>query len=68
MARLIGAVRRELHLTQEEFAHVVGVTVSTVNRWENARVEPSRLARKMIEELARRAGLDVETRLPNRPF
>ena len=47
----IGALRRRLNMTQEEFAHAIGVTVSTVNRWENGHIEPSRLARKAMEGL-----------------
>ena len=47
----IGALRRRLNMTQEEFAHAIGVTVSTVNRWENGHIEPSRLARKAMETL-----------------
>lgn len=47
----ISRLRRRLNLTQEEFAHAIGVTVSTVNRWENGHIEPSRLARKAITEL-----------------
>jgi len=39
-------------MTQEEFAHAIGVTVSTVNRWENGHIEPSRLARKAMDGLA----------------
>lgn len=46
------ALRQRLNMTQEEFAHAIGVTVSTVNRWENGHVEPSRLARKAMEGLA----------------
>jgi len=42
-------------MTQEEFAHAIGVTVSTVNRWENGHIEPSRLARKAIDGLAAQA-------------
>ena len=45
-------LRRRLHMTQEEFVHAIGVTVSTVNRWENGHIEPSRLARRAIEGLA----------------
>lgn len=48
------AMRHSLNMTQEEFAHAIGVTVSTVNRWENGHVEPSRLARKAIELLVHR--------------
>ncbi len=47
----ISILRRRLRMTQEEFAHAIGVTVSTVNRWENGHIEPSRLARKAIQGL-----------------
>jgi len=52
-------------MTQEEFAHEIAVTVSTVNRWENAHAEPSKLAWKAIQELARRRGLHDDIRGPN---
>ena len=51
----ISALRHRLNMTQEEFAHAIGVTVSTVNRWENGHIEPSRLARKAIDGLAAQA-------------
>jgi DNA-binding transcriptional regulator YiaG len=44
-------------MTQEEFAHQIAVTVSTVNRWENSHAEPSKLAWKAIRDLARQRGL-----------
>ena len=47
----INELRRRLNMTQEEFAHAIGVMVSTVNRWENGHIEPSRLARKAMEGL-----------------
>jgi len=47
-------------MTQEEFAHEIAVTVSTVNRWENAHAEPSKLAWKAIKDLARQRGLPAE--------
>jgi putative transcriptional regulator len=50
-------IRQRLRMTQEEFAHAIAVTASTVNRWENAHAAPSRLARRAIEELMSRRGL-----------
>jgi len=50
----VSALRHRLNMTQEEFAHAIGVTVSTVNRWENGHIEPSRLARKAMESLMAR--------------
>ena len=48
----IRTLRKRLGLTQEEFAHAVAVTFSTVNRWENGHAKPSKLARRAIEALA----------------
>ena len=55
-------------MTQEEFAHEIAVTVSTVNRWENAHAEPSKLARKAIKDLARQRGLPAEGMRPLEAF
>ena len=55
---LIRTLRQKLGMTQEEFAHEIAVTVSTVNRWENAHAEPSKLAWKAIQDLARKRGLN----------
>lgn len=41
----------QLGLTQEQFAATVGVTFSTVNRWESGKSVPSPLAMKQIELL-----------------
>ncbi len=54
---LIRGLRQRLGLTQEEFAHAIAVTVSTVNRWENGHAVPSKLAWKVIRDLARRRGM-----------
>jgi DNA-binding transcriptional regulator YiaG len=53
----IRVIRQQLRMTQEEFAHAIAVTASTVNRWENAHAVPSRLARRAIEELMSRHGI-----------
>ena len=55
---LVRNLRQRLGMTQEEFAHEIAVTVSTVNRWENSHAEPSKLAWKAIHELARRRGVN----------
>ena len=57
---LIRSLRQKLSMTQEEFAHEIAVTVSTVNRWENAHAEPSKLAWKAIQDLARKRGLNED--------
>lgn len=46
--RTIADIRRDLGLTQLEFAHLLGVTPGTVSTWENRKRLPSRLARKAL--------------------
>ena len=53
----IRTLRQTLGLTQEEFAHRLGITVATVNRWENGHNSPTRLARKALYDLAAEGGL-----------
>jgi DNA-binding transcriptional regulator YiaG len=52
-------LRVRLGMTQEEFAHAIAVTVSTVNRWENGHANPSKLAWRAIQALARKRGTTV---------
>lgn len=54
ISKTIRKLRTELGLTQEQFAAKVGVTFSTVNRWENGRGKPSPLAMKRIKHLLAR--------------
>ncbi len=41
-------VRRQLGLSQEELAHALDVSFATVNRWENGKTAPSKLALKQF--------------------
>jgi transcriptional regulator with XRE-family HTH domain len=50
--KAIRDLRHKLGLTQEQFAAKVGVTFSTVNRWENGKSQPSPLALERIGRLA----------------
>jgi len=55
VGELIRELRLSAGLTQEQFGAVIGVTYSTINRWENAKSKPSPLAmekvRTMLQDL-----------------
>ncbi|SRR6266851_6446495 len=55
-ARMIRAWRHRTGLTQEDLAQALGVTFSTVSRWENGHVRPSSLAWKVLEQVAAERG------------
>lgn len=61
MGELVRSLRHQLKMTQEEFAHALGITVGTVNRWENGRFRPSKLARATLIEFAQRRGISLES-------
>lgn len=56
IAELILELRHRLRLTQEQFAARLGVTFPTVNRWENRRTKPSRIALKLIYSMLEQMG------------
>ena len=44
---------RQLHgWSQEDLARKLGVSFATVNRWENGKTKPSRLAYEKINQIA----------------
>ena len=51
IGNLICEIRLATNLTQEQFAGQLGVTCSTINRWERGRSKPSPLAIQKIEQL-----------------
>ena len=58
--RIIRSWRRRVGLTQEGLAQALSVTFSTVSRWENGHVRPSKLAWRAIERLATERGCPLE--------
>jgi DNA-binding transcriptional regulator YiaG len=58
IGRLVRSLRERLELSQERLAARLGVTFSSVNRWENRRAKPSPLAMKQIEEIVDGLGAD----------
>ena len=46
-------------ISQEELARRLGVSWSTVSRWENGKGTPSPLAREKLLQLLRAAGLEA---------
>ena len=53
------AIRASLDLTQQQLADRLGVSFTTVNRWEGGVTAPQRAARIAINALADEAGIDI---------
>jgi putative transcriptional regulator len=61
---LIKEVRRQLDLSQEDLARELGVSFATVNRWENGRTKPSRLATAQLNTFCTRMARKGRLKLP----
>jgi len=49
-SKLVKTLRKKLILSQSELAEMIGVSFTTVNRWENGKHEPTiKIKRKIIE-------------------
>ncbi len=49
-------LRKKLGVSQEKFAQLLGATVTSVCRWENGKVVPSRLSLRELKELRSKSG------------
>lgn len=48
-ASTVKALREQLSMSQEDLAKALGVSFATVNRWENGKTQPSKLAKNQFE-------------------
>lgn len=45
---ILKTIRKELNISQETFARELNVSYATLNRWENNKTKPSRLAMEKL--------------------
>lgn len=57
----VKALRQRRGWAQEDLARKIGVSLSTVQRWEKKGGKPTRLARRELKKLFQAAGIDDMT-------
>ncbi len=53
-------LRDKLIMTQAEFANMLGVSFTSINRWENGQNRPTTTARKQIVELCKENNIKLK--------
>ncbi|MDY6911447.1 MAG: helix-turn-helix transcriptional regulator [Chloroflexota bacterium] len=53
-------LRKKMGWTQEDMAQEIGVSLSTIQRWERQGGKPTRLARHELGKLFSKIGIDIE--------
>lgn len=56
----IKRVRQSSLLSQEAFAQAIGVSFTTVNRWECGKAKPSLKTMKLIDEYCKKNNIDFD--------
>lgn len=56
----IKKIRRKSFLTQEAFAKQIGVSYTTVNRWETGKSKPNLKAMKLIDDYCKKNSIDFD--------
>ena len=59
MKELIKAIRSAANMNQEQFASVLGTTPLSINRWENGKTMPNRMAQTQLYNFCKERELDV---------
>lgn len=60
LSEILKSIRAELNITQTNLAEAVHVSFSTVNRWENKKVIPNRMARALILDFCEKQAVGKE--------
>jgi putative transcriptional regulator len=57
----VKALRKKKGWAQEDLAREMGVSLSTIQRWENKGGNPTRLARRELKKFFTEAGIAVDS-------
>jgi len=59
-SKILKQIREQLFLTQLELAEKLGVSFSSINRWETGKNHPSLKSKKRIVEMAKSIEIEVK--------
>lgn len=62
-ATTILRLRAKLNLSQMALANLLGVSYTSINRWENGKYEPTRMVKERIKIICEENNVNLEVRL-----
>ena len=54
MDKLIKTIRQSAGMNQEQFAKALGTTALSINRWENGKTQPNKMAQTQLFEFCKK--------------
>ena len=61
-AEKVKLVRERLKISQEELARALNVSYATINRWENAKTTPNKMAQDVFHAFCEKHGVILDER------
>lgn len=59
MDKLIKTIRQSAGMNQEQFARALGTTTLSINRWENGKTQPNKMAQTQLFEFCKKNNIDL---------
>lgn len=59
MDKLIKTIRQSAGMNQEQFARALGTTALSINRWENGKTQPNKMAQTQLFEFCKKNNIDL---------
>ena len=53
-------LRAKLNISQTELAELLGISFTSINRWENGKYEPTKIAKIKLQELFQKYNIKLE--------
>ena len=60
LSEILKIMRKKLFMTQEDLSVKLGVTTSTINRWEHGKVKPNMTAMKKLKTFCEEQNIPFE--------
>ena len=58
-SKTVKYLRQSLGISQEELAHALNVSYVTINRWENGKTVPNKMAKKVFYTFCEQKGVFI---------
>lgn len=64
--KIVKYAREKLGMSQEEMAHALKISFATINRWENGKTHPNKMAMSVFFAFCEEHGIAAEVMLQKR--
>jgi DNA-binding transcriptional regulator YiaG len=58
---IVKYAREKIGMSQEEMAHALKISFATINRWENGKTRPNKMAKSVFFDFCEKHGIDAES-------